>query len=90
LKQREVHRWVACVERGGPPHACAVMPWGGVNSYFMLGVGGCNYDASTTSRLPATATAILPASKEARSSWIGYQLQLYSIQQRGIPSTTES
>jgi hypothetical protein len=30
----------------GPPHACAVMPWGG-DSYFMLGVGGCNYDAST-------------------------------------------
>ena len=26
--------------------ACAVMRWGG-NSYFMLGVGGCNYDAST-------------------------------------------
>ncbi len=32
---------------GGPPHACAVMPWGG-DSYFMLGVGGCNYDASTS------------------------------------------
>ncbi len=45
LKQREVHRWVAYVE-GGPPHACAVMPWGG-DSYFMLGVAGCNYDAST-------------------------------------------
>ena len=30
----------------GGPHACAVMPWGG-DSYFMLGVGGCNYDAST-------------------------------------------
>ncbi len=28
LKQREVHTWVAYVE-GGPPHACAVMPWGG-------------------------------------------------------------
>jgi hypothetical protein len=35
---------------GGPPHACAVMPWGG-DSYFMLGVGGCNYDASTTNRI---------------------------------------
>jgi hypothetical protein len=31
---------------GGPPHACAVMPWGG-GTYFMLGVGGCNYDASS-------------------------------------------
>jgi hypothetical protein len=28
------------------PHACAVMPWGG-GLYFRLGVGGCNYDAST-------------------------------------------
>ncbi len=32
----------------GGPHECAVMPWGG-ESYFMLGVGGCNYDASTGS-----------------------------------------
>ncbi len=28
LEQREVHRRVAYVG-GGPPHACAVMPWGG-------------------------------------------------------------
>ena len=49
MEQREVHRRVAYVG-GGPPHACAVMPWGGGNSYFMLGVGGCNYDASTVSR----------------------------------------
>jgi len=34
----------------GGPHACAVMPWGG-DSYFMLGVGGCNYDASTMSQI---------------------------------------
>jgi hypothetical protein len=32
------------------PHACAVMPWGG-GLYFRLGVGGCNYDASTIQNL---------------------------------------
>jgi hypothetical protein len=33
-----------------PPHACAVMPWGGL-LYFKLGVGWCSYDASTVYRL---------------------------------------
>ncbi len=66
MKQREVHRWVAYVE-GGPPHACAVMPWGG-DSYFMLGVGGCNYDASTVQSsqhslkaLPTKVPTYIPA-----------------------------
>jgi hypothetical protein len=39
------------------PHACAVMPWGGGGLYFRLGVGGCNYDASTLSGLSGTPIA---------------------------------
>ncbi len=45
MKQREVHRWVAYVE-GGTPTRMRSNAVGG-DSYFMLGVGGCNYNAST-------------------------------------------
>jgi hypothetical protein len=34
---------------GGTPTRMRSNAVGGGNSYFMLGVGGCNYDASTLS-----------------------------------------
>ncbi len=49
MKQREVHGWVACVGGGTPTRMRSNAVGGGGNSYFMLGVGGCNYDASTIS-----------------------------------------
>ncbi len=44
LEQREVHGRVAYV---GAPTRMRSNAVGGGDSYFMLGVGGCNYDAST-------------------------------------------
>jgi hypothetical protein len=42
LEQRDAY-----VRAYVPPHACAVMPWGGGLMYSELGVGWCSYDAST-------------------------------------------
>ena len=37
---------------GGTPTRMRSNAVGGGNSYFMLGVGGCNYDASTILHIP--------------------------------------
>ncbi len=43
---------------GGTPTRMRSNAVGGVNSYFMLGVGGCNYDASTVSLLADLLTCL--------------------------------
>jgi hypothetical protein len=56
-------------EHMGPPHACAVMPWGGGVTYSALGVGWCSYDASTMCCMKRKMSLLL-----GRSSYLNFEL----------------